>query len=99
MDILARNWGWIALRGVAALVFGLLTLLYPKITMVTLVLLFGAYALRGGSARLHAVDRSVRGGSGDPAHRAGVPAPELAPRTRPRPGAAPGLTGRYRSAS
>jgi uncharacterized membrane protein HdeD (DUF308 family) len=48
MDILARNWGWIALRGVAALVFGLLTLLYPKITMVTLVLLFGAYALVDG---------------------------------------------------
>jgi uncharacterized membrane protein HdeD (DUF308 family) len=47
-DVLARNWGWIALRGVAALIFGLVTLLYPLITLATLVLLFGAYALVDG---------------------------------------------------
>jgi uncharacterized membrane protein HdeD (DUF308 family) len=48
VDVLARNWGWIALRGVAALVFGLITLFNPVITVKTLVLLFGAYALADG---------------------------------------------------
>ena len=48
VDVLARNWGWVALRGVAALIFGLLTLFNPVITLATLVLLFGAYALVDG---------------------------------------------------
>jgi uncharacterized membrane protein HdeD (DUF308 family) len=47
-DVLARNWGWIALRGVAALIFGVLTFFNPVITLATLVLLFGAYALVDG---------------------------------------------------
>jgi uncharacterized membrane protein HdeD (DUF308 family) len=48
VDVLARNWGWVALRGVAALLFGVLTLFNPLITLATLVLLFGAYALVDG---------------------------------------------------
>ena len=48
METLSRNWGWVALRGVAALVFGLLTLVNPAISLVTLVYLFGAYALVDG---------------------------------------------------
>ena len=48
MHLLARNWGWVALRGVAALLFGLLTLFNPAITLAVLVLLFGAYALADG---------------------------------------------------
>ncbi|HEU4563887.1 MAG TPA: HdeD family acid-resistance protein [Gemmatimonadaceae bacterium] len=47
-DMLARNWGWIALRGVVALIFGLLTLFNPAITLAALVLFFGAYALVDG---------------------------------------------------
>jgi uncharacterized membrane protein HdeD (DUF308 family) len=47
-DVLTRNWGWVALRGVVAVLFGLLTLFNPAITLLTLVLLFGAYALVDG---------------------------------------------------
>lgn len=45
---LTRNWGWIALRGVLAIVFGVLTFMYPGITLLSLVYLFGAYALVDG---------------------------------------------------
>jgi uncharacterized membrane protein HdeD (DUF308 family) len=60
-EVLARYWGWIALRGVAALIFGLLTLFYPLITLATLVLLFGAYALVDGVFAVGAAVASRRG--------------------------------------
>jgi hypothetical protein len=43
--VLARNWGAIAVRGIAAILFGLLTFVLPGVTLAALVLLFGAYAL------------------------------------------------------
>jgi uncharacterized membrane protein HdeD (DUF308 family) len=46
--VLARNWGAIAVRGVAAILFGLLTFAVPGLTLAALVLLFGAYALIDG---------------------------------------------------
>lgn len=48
VDLLARNWGWVMLRGVAALTFGLLTLFNPAISLGALIILFGAYALVDG---------------------------------------------------
>ena len=45
MDVLVLNWWVVGLRGLAALVFGLLTLLNPALTLTLLVLIFGAYAL------------------------------------------------------
>jgi uncharacterized membrane protein HdeD (DUF308 family) len=57
-DVLARNWGMVVLRGVLALGFGVIALWYPQLTLTTLVLLFGAYALMDGvSAVVSAIAR------------------------------------------
>jgi len=42
-EALARNWWAIALRGAAAILFGLVALLMPGVTIAALVLLFGVY--------------------------------------------------------
>lgn len=42
--ILRRNWWAIAIRGIVALIFGLLVLIYPRQAVLILILLFGAYA-------------------------------------------------------
>lgn len=44
----ARNWWLLALRGVAAIIFGVLAFIVPGITLFVLVTLFGAYALIDG---------------------------------------------------
>jgi len=44
----ARNWWVLALRGALAVLFGLLALVWPGITLMVLVLFFGAYALVDG---------------------------------------------------
>ena len=49
---LARQWSWIALRGVAAIVFGALAYASPGATLATLVLFWGAYALVDGALAL-----------------------------------------------
>ena len=48
IEQLIRNWGWIAFRGVLAIAFGALTLFNPGITLVTMVILFGAYCFADG---------------------------------------------------
>jgi uncharacterized membrane protein HdeD (DUF308 family) len=48
LHTLVRNWWALALRGLVAILFGLLTFILPGITLVTLVLLFGAYAVADG---------------------------------------------------
>ena len=55
--VLSRNWWAIALRGVAAIIFGVLTFVMPGITLAVLVLLFGAYAIVDGVLTLVAVAR------------------------------------------
>lgn len=64
MDIesLARNWWMLALRGAAAIVFGILTLLMPGVSLAALILLFGSYALVDG---IFNVVAAVRRRSGD----------------------------------
>jgi uncharacterized membrane protein HdeD (DUF308 family) len=49
LTFLARNWWLLALRGLLAVVFGVLAFVWPDITLVALVLLFGAYALVDGA--------------------------------------------------
>ena len=48
LQTLTANWWALAIRGFVAVLFGLLTFFLPGITLVTLVLLFGAYALVDG---------------------------------------------------
>ena len=48
IDRLAESWWLLALRGVAAIVFGLLVFVLPGITLFALVLLYGAYAFTDG---------------------------------------------------
>jgi uncharacterized membrane protein HdeD (DUF308 family) len=45
---LARNWWIVALRGAIAVVFGLVALFLPAITLTALVFLFAAFVLIGG---------------------------------------------------
>ena len=44
-DVFIRNWGFVALRGVVAVVFGVLTILRPGVTLAVLILLFGGFVL------------------------------------------------------
>jgi uncharacterized membrane protein HdeD (DUF308 family) len=62
MVILARNWWAVALRGLFALLFGVLTLIWPAISVTVLVLLFGAYVLVDGIfAVVAAISRASEG--------------------------------------
>lgn len=59
---LAQNWWAVALRGGAAVLFGLLTIINPGATLATLVLLFGVFALVDGALNLVAGLRRREGG-------------------------------------
>ncbi len=59
---LADNWWAIALRGVAAVLFGAIALFWPPVAVAALVLLFGAYALVDGIFNLIAAFRAPRRG-------------------------------------
>ena len=48
LAMLARYWWVFALRGVAAIIFGILAIIWPGLVLLTLVTLFGAYALVDG---------------------------------------------------
>jgi len=48
VEVLARNWWALALRGVVAILFGLVALYDTGMTLYVLVILFGAYALVDG---------------------------------------------------
>jgi len=47
-DILMRNWWALALRAVAAIIFGIFAILWPGVTLQVLVLFFAAYMLVDG---------------------------------------------------
>ncbi len=57
---LAQNWWAIALRGAFAILFGLVGLLLPEVTLLALVLLFAAYMLLDGVFAIIAGVRAAR---------------------------------------
>jgi uncharacterized membrane protein HdeD (DUF308 family) len=59
-EALARNWWAIGLRGLLAIVFGLIALVLPGVTMLSLVIVFAAYALVDGVLAIVAAVRSAR---------------------------------------
>jgi uncharacterized membrane protein HdeD (DUF308 family) len=48
LHALAKNWWLLLLRGIASIVFGVLAFVWPGLTLVTLVLFYGAFALVDG---------------------------------------------------
>lgn len=49
---LTRNWWMLVVRGVLAALFGIMSLFWPGITLMVLVLFFGIYALLDGIAAM-----------------------------------------------
>lgn len=57
---LAKNWWMLLLRGIAAIIFGGLALAWPGMTLVTLVLFYGAFVLVDG---VLAIVAAITGGA------------------------------------
>jgi uncharacterized membrane protein HdeD (DUF308 family) len=53
---------WLAVRGVAAIIFGILAVIWPGLTIVALALLFGVFALVDGVSMLIDAFRGRRSG-------------------------------------
>jgi uncharacterized membrane protein HdeD (DUF308 family) len=54
LHVLARRWWLLLLRGIAAIIFGVLAFAWPGLTLITLVFLYGAFALIDGVIALAA---------------------------------------------
>src|SRR5437868_11742876 len=63
-EISNRTWWLLVLRGIFALLFGILAFVWPGITLASLVLLFGAYALVNGILALIMAIRAPKGSPG-----------------------------------
>jgi uncharacterized membrane protein HdeD (DUF308 family) len=59
--VLQHNWWALAIRGIAAILFGILTFVAPGITLAVLVIWFGAYALIDGIFSIIAAWRAPDG--------------------------------------
>jgi uncharacterized membrane protein HdeD (DUF308 family) len=59
---MADNWWLLLLRGIAAILFGVLAFVWPGITLITLTFMWGAYALVDGAVSLWAAIVGKGGG-------------------------------------
>jgi uncharacterized membrane protein HdeD (DUF308 family) len=57
LTLLARNWWLVAIRGLAAILFGIACIAWPGLTLLVLIGFFAAYALIEGVALLAALLR------------------------------------------
>lgn len=57
--MLARNWWSLVLRGIAGIIFGLVALIWPGLTLTVLIIWFGAYVLVDGIFAIAAGIRAV----------------------------------------
>lgn len=48
LELLAKNWAWVLVRGIFTIIFGAMAVFWPGITLYVLVILFGAYAIVDG---------------------------------------------------
>jgi uncharacterized membrane protein HdeD (DUF308 family) len=60
-DTLAHNWWLLALRGLAAIIFGILAFIWPAITLLGLMILFGAFAFVNGILSLMLAAKAPKG--------------------------------------
>jgi uncharacterized membrane protein HdeD (DUF308 family) len=58
---LAKNWWMLLLRGIAAIIFGVLAFILPGLTLLTLIVLYGIYVLFDG---VMAIGAAIWGESG-----------------------------------
>jgi uncharacterized membrane protein HdeD (DUF308 family) len=61
LPTVSGNWWAMALRGVAAILFGLAAIIWPSLTLAVLIILYGAYAVVDGA---FAIVAGVRAGTG-----------------------------------
>ena len=64
LSSLADNWWLLLLRGVAAIAFGVLAFFWPGLTLITLTVLWGAYALVDGVIAIWAAFNASGGDAG-----------------------------------
>jgi uncharacterized membrane protein HdeD (DUF308 family) len=57
--ILARNWWSLAIRGIVGIAVGIVSFLWPGVTLAALVIFFGAYALIDGIVNLTGAVRAA----------------------------------------
>lgn len=60
LDVLVRNWWTFLVRGIAAIVFGILAIALPLSALIVLVALYGAYALIDGVFALTGAVRAAQ---------------------------------------
>jgi len=63
---LAENWWLVLLRGIAGIVFGTMAFFWPGLTLLTLTILWGAYAVSDG---IFALAAAISGSGGETSSR------------------------------